>query len=264
MKADRQDYIERVWRRFAQRRDRRLRNLLLKHYLQHVKYTAERLHARLPASVELEDLINTGALGLLKAICRFQPGRGVKFETYCSRRIEGAMLDALRKTDWIPRLVRQKARKLEQAAGRLEALLGRRPTEEELADELGLDKDAFYQFLKEANAATLISLSREFAGSDGENDFKEIDGIADRKSPSPVIEAQKRDLKAFMGQGLSRQEQLILTLYHQEEMTMKEIGLALGISESRVSQIHTSIIARLKDRLRRQSCLDHLIPERKG
>lgn len=263
MKAARQEYIERVWRKFHRKRDHRLRNLLLRHYLPIVKYTAERLHARLPASVELDDLINIGVFGLARAIESFDPSRKVKFETYCPRRIEGSILDALRKTDWIPRLVRQRAKQLTQATRKLEALFGRHPTEAELAEELRLDENEFFQFLKEANAVTLFSLSKEFAGNDGESDFREIGGIADNKSPNPMLEAQKRDLKEYISRGFSREEQLILTLYHLEEMTMKEIGLTLGISESRVCQIHALIIAAVRSRLRRQSCYDNLIPEQK-
>lgn len=264
MKAVRVKDIQRVWRKFQQRRDHRIRNILLKYYLHLVKYNAERMHARLPSCVELEDLKSAGIFGLAAAIENFDPELGHQFETYGNWRVKGSIRDALRKSDKIPRLVRRQARQLAQVTRKLEAVFGRRPTNKELADELGLEENEFYKFLKDSNAVSFFSLSAEFAGNDGENDFQEISGITDCKSPSPLLEAQKRDLKEFISQGFTRQEQLILTLYHLEEMTMKEIGLALGISESRVCQIHSSVIARLRDRMRRQSCYESLIPEQKS
>jgi RNA polymerase sigma factor for flagellar operon FliA len=260
MKAVTKQRIALVWKKFLNRRDHRFRNILVRYYLPQVKYTAERVGARLPKSVELEDLLNWGAEGLIKAVENFDPKWNTKFETYCPRRIEGAILDGLRKDDWIPRLVRARGRQLKKAVRKLEALLGRTPTETELAEELGLDLPRFYDFLREANAVTLFSLSREFAGRDGQGDFQEADGIPDRKSPDPVYKAQIRDLKEYLVQGFSLEERLILILYYLEQMTMKEIGLTLGISESRVCQIHSSVYARLRDRLHRQSCYENLSP----
>lgn len=264
MKAVTGKRLKTIWEQFFKRRDHRLRNLLVRYYLPQVKYTAERLHARLPRSVEVEDLHSAGVEGLINAIEKFDPQRGVKFETYSPRRIEGAILDALRKIDWIPRLVRNRARRLKKTTRKLESRLGRPPTETELADELGLDEAGFYDFLREANAITLFSFSKEFAGSDGQPDFREADGIPDRKSPDPVLTAQAHDLKEFISQGFSREEKLILTLYYLEQMTMKEIGLALGLSESRVCQIHASVFARLKDRIHRQTCYENLVPGEKS
>jgi RNA polymerase sigma factor for flagellar operon FliA len=249
-----------VWEKFFKRRDRRLRNLLVRYYLPHVKYAADRLGSRLPRSADTEDLYCAGIEGLIKAVENFDPKWNTKFETYCPRRIEGAILDDLRRKDWIPRLVRARGRQLKKATRKLESLLGRPPTETELAEELGLDEAGFYDLLREANAVTLFSLSREFAGSDGREDFREADGIPDRKSPDPVYRAQLRDLKEYLSQGFSSQERLILILYYLERMTMKEIGCTLDISESRVCQIHASVFARLRDRLHRQSCYENLSP----
>lgn len=246
MKATQKVNIQVVWEEFFKKRDEETRNILIEHYLPTVKYTAERIHARLPKNVELNDLISAGVFGLIAAIHMFKPELRVKFETYCRQRIRGFILDELRKTDWIPRLVRSRATQLRKATQRLEAQLGRLPTEMELAKELDLDMKKFHHLQRDANAAILISLSKTVSCSDGDNELREIDIINNQKSINPLIEAEKHDIKDFITKGLSSVERLILILYYYEELTMKEIGMTLGISESRVSQMHSSIIARLK------------------
>ena len=202
--------------------------------------------AKLPDKVELDDLISAGIFGLMDAIDAFDPERGVKFETYCTPRIRGAILDELRSMDWVPRLVRSRAHQLENALQTLEAHLGRVPTDFEIANELELDMPNFHKLQRDATATGLVSLSNKFTESDGDKDIREIDIIKDQKSETPLIEAQKRDLKNLLTKGLTRAERLIVILYYYEEMTMKEIGATLDLSESRVSQMHSSIIARLK------------------
>jgi len=246
MKTAQLENIEEVWQEFFRTRDDHHRNLLMEHYLRIVRYTAERIYAKLPDKVELDDLISAGIFGLMDAIDAFDPERGVKFETYCTPRIRGAILDELRNMDWVPRLVRARAHQLERALQTLEAHLGRMPTEREIAEELDLDMDEFHRLQRDANAVGLVSLSNKFSDSDGERDIREIDVIEDQKSQNPLLEAQKRDLKNLLTKGLSRAERLIIVLYYYEEMTMKEIGATLDLSESRVSQMHSSIIARLK------------------
>jgi RNA polymerase sigma factor for flagellar operon FliA len=218
----------------------------MEHYLPIVKYTADRIYAKLPDKVELDDLISAGIFGLMDAIDAFDPERGVKFETYCTPRIRGAILDELRSMDWVPRLVRARAHQLENALQTLEAYLGRLPTEKEIADELSLGMNEFRRLQRDANAVGLVSLSNTFAESESDKDVREIDIIEDQKSENPLVEAQKRDLKGLLIKGLTRAERLIVVLYYYEEMTMKEIGATLDLSESRVSQMHSSIIARLK------------------
>lgn len=246
MKANQKMKIQAVWEDFFKKRDKETRNILIKHYLPTVKYTAERIHARLPKNVELDDLNSAGIFGLMAAINMFKPELGVKFETYCVLRIRGFILDELRNTDWIPRLVRRRATQLSQATQSLEAQLGRMPTEIELAEELDLDMNEFHRLQRDANAATLISLDKPFSDSSGDNNLREIDIIKDQRSQSPLIEVEKQDLKDFVTKGFLPSERLTIILYYYEEMTMKEIGMTLGMSESRVSQIHTSVIARLK------------------
>ena len=238
--------IEQVWEQYHKTHDDYYRNLLMENYRDIVRYAAERLHAKLPDKVELDDLISAGIFGLMDAIDAFEPERGVKFETYCSARIKGSILDELRSMDWVPRLVRARAHRLSRATNALEINLGRKPTEEEIAKELDLSMADFTRLQKDATAVGQVSLNTQYSDGDGEKDIREIDIIKDERSENPVVEAQKRDLKNLLTKGLTRAERLIIVLYYYEEMTMKEIGATLDLSESRVSQMHSSIIDRLK------------------
>jgi RNA polymerase sigma factor for flagellar operon FliA len=237
--------INAIWEDFFGDRSEENRNRLIEHYLPIVKYTAERIYMKLPEKVDVDDLISAGIFGLMDAIDAFDPKRGVKFATYCTPRIRGAILDELRSMDWVPRLVRARAHQLGNATKTLEAHLGRLPTEREIADELDMNMEDFYRLQRDATAIGLVSLSNNL-DVEGDNDICEIDVIEDKKSEDPMVEAQKRDLKNLLTRGLTRAERLILVLYYYEEMTMKEIGATLDLSESRVSQMHSSIIARLK------------------
>jgi RNA polymerase sigma factor for flagellar operon FliA len=218
----------------------------MEHYRPLVRYSAERLHSKLPDKVEVDDLISAGIFGLMDAIDAFDPDRGVKFETYCSPRIRGSILDELRSMDWVPRLVRARAHQLSRATQSLETHLGRKPTEKETAEELDMNMEEFDRLQRDANAVGIVSLNTKYNEADDEKDIREIDIVKDKKSQDPIIEAQKRDLKNLLTKGLTRAERLIIVLYYYEEMTMKEIGATLDLSESRVSQMHSSIVARLK------------------
>jgi RNA polymerase sigma factor for flagellar operon FliA len=241
--------INQVWKHFHKTRDEHNRNLLMEHYRYLVRYTAERLHTKLPEKVEVDDLISAGTFGLMDAIDAFDPNRGVKFETYCSPRIRGSILDELRSMDWVPRLVRARAHQLSRAKQSLEAHLGRKPRKEELAEELDMDIEEFNRLQQDADAIGMVSLNSQYGEEEGEKDIREIDIIKDKKSEDPTIEAQKRDLRDLLTKGLTRAERLIVVLYYYEEMTMKEIGATLDLSESRVSQMHSSILLRLKAQL---------------
>jgi len=246
VKTDQQLDIDQIWERFHKTHSDHSRNALMKHYMHLVRYAAERLYSKLPDKVELDDLISAGIFGLMDAIDAFDPARGVKFETYCSPRIRGSILDELRSMDWVPRLVRARAHQLTKATQSLETHLGRKPTKKEIAEELDMDMEEFNRLQRDANAVSLVSLSTKYSDGDGEKDIREIDVIKDQKSQDPLTEAQKRDLKSLLTKGLTRAERLIVILYYYEEMTMKEIGLTLDLSESRVSQMHSSIVQRLK------------------
>jgi len=246
VKTKQQTDIKKTWEEFHKAHKEYFRNLLMEHYMPLVKYTAERLHSKLPDKVELDDLISAGTFGLMDALDAFDPDRGVKFETYCSPRVRGSILDELRSMDWVPRLVRARAHQLARATQSLETHLGRKPTEKETAEELDMNMEEFDRLQRDANAVSLMSLNTKYSDNDGEKDIREIDIIKDKKSQDPLTEAQKRDLKNLLTKGLTRAERLIIVLYYYEEMTMKKIGTTLDLSESRVSQMHSSIVARLK------------------
>lgn len=241
--------VEQLWRDYRKEPVIELRNRLLEHYLPLVKYNAERIWARLPEGVELDDLISAGVFGLMDAIDAFDVERGVKFETYCVPRIRGAMLDELRCMDWVPRLVRNRASKLESCRKQLEAALGRQPKDFEMAEKMGISMDEFEKLAADANAVGLVSLNKKWYETDGYKDVREIDILEDKKGEDPTGRMQKRDLMRLVTKGLNRNERLIIILYYYEEMTMKEIGLTLDLSESRVSQMHSSIVLRLKNYL---------------
>ena len=219
----------------------------LKCYLPLVKYNGERIWSRLPEGVELDDLISAGVFGLMDAIDAFDLSRGVKFETYCVPRIRGAMLDELRTMDWVPRLVRSKASKLNEAVKTLEAKTG--PPADGNRALRAVCRSAVAELEKmmlEANAVNLISLNKKWYETDSYKDVREIDILEDKKGEDPTRRIQKNDLMRLVTKGLNRNERLIIILYYYEELTMKEIGATLDLSESRVSQMHSSIVQRLQ------------------
>lgn len=238
--------IEEVWKEYAATRSEVIRNYLAERYLPLVRYNAERIYARLPDEVDVEDLMSAGQFGLMDAIDAFELERKVKFETYCAPRIRGAILDELRSMDWVPRLVRHRTAKIEQIRQRYSMENGCAPTDEQVADRLGLQGEEFEKFKRDGQPVSTISITRKAFPSDGGRDVREIDVINHDAQSSPISQAQRRDLRELMTKGLSRAERLILILYYYEGMTMKEIGATLDLSESRVSQMHSSILLRLK------------------
>ncbi|MEM1164902.1 MAG: FliA/WhiG family RNA polymerase sigma factor [Planctomycetota bacterium] len=231
---------------YQSNRGQRMRNYLIERYRPLVRFNAERVHSRLPDEVDVEDLISEGMFGLVDAIEAFDLERGVKFETYCAPRIRGAILDALRSMDWVPRLVRHRTSTVERARASLQMQHGRKPTEEEIADRLGVDDDELKKIMRDGSAVQVTSLNRPRYQSDGSREVREIDVLTDRSQANPLGDIQRTDLKELLTKGLSRAERLIVVLYYYEDMTMKEIGATLDLSESRVSQMHSSILARLK------------------
>ena len=247
------DEILEVWKAYKPNcTDKHLRNQLMERYFPLVKYNGERIWQRLPDGVELDDLISAGVFGLMDAIDAFDMTRGVKFETYCVPRIRGAMLDELRSMDWVPRLVRSKASKLAVATKKLEARLGRAPTHQELAAQLEISIPELEKMISDANAVNLISLNKKWYETDSYKDIREIDILEDKKGEDPTRRIQKNDLMRLVTKGLNRNERLIIILYYYEELTMKEIGATLDLSESRVSQMHSSIVQRLQQQLGRR------------
>jgi len=241
--------LQETWQEYRRTASVEVRNTLIEHYLPIVKINAERLGAKLPDEVELDDLISAGIDGLRDAIHMFDLDRGVKFETYCATRIRGAILDALRNKDWVPRLVRARANQLGRKRRLLEAQLGRRPDDHELARFMSLSEKDYDKLVRDAHAVGVISLNRNFQDNDSSREIRETDIVPDPKAPTPMGPVHAEDVQRLVTKGLSKNERLILVLYYWEEMTMKEIGATLDLSESRVSQMHSAILERLRTNL---------------
>jgi RNA polymerase sigma factor for flagellar operon FliA len=218
-------------------------------YLHLVKYVAGRLSASLPPNVELNDLVNDGVLGLLDAIEKYDDSRGVKFETYAITRINGAILDALRSLDWVPRAVRQHARELDRAHHELEAKLGRVPTEEEIAAHMGVTTQEYLRLAQRVRGTSVLSLEERIPGDRG-NEISLADTLRDSSDVTEDI--AQREVRAELGeavQSLPPQECSVIRLYYFEGKTLKDIKSVLGVSESRVSQIHAQAVIHLRRRL---------------
>lgn len=245
--------IREIWVKYKQEPSQDLRNVLIERFAHIVRYNAERVHAKLPSEVELDDLVSAGMFGLIDAIEAFDIERGVKFETYCSPRIRGAILDELRSMDWVPRLVRNRSQKIQNATKELQSELGRIPSEVEIAQRIGVSAVEYDRMSRDGNAVMMTSLSRKTnSNSDFSRDASEADLLRDDKTLNPFQEVQKSDLKTLIQKDLTATERLILVLYYYEEMTMKEIGMTLDLSESRVSQMHSAIVDRLRFQLRQR------------
>ncbi len=245
--------VDAVWPAYAAARERgderrahELRNRLIERYYDVVRYTAERMHTRLPSEVDVNDLMSAGLFGLMDAIDAFDPGRGVKFETYCAPRIRGAIFDELRSMDWVPRLVRSRTAKVDKVRKEIELSIGRKPTDAEVAERMNVPASEFEKLQKDSRPVGVVSLDRKCFETDSSRDVREVDVIEDGRQAEPSEVVQRSDLQTLITKGLTRAERLIVILYYYEEMTMKEIGLTLDLSESRVSQMHSSILARLK------------------
>ncbi len=227
-----------------------LRNRLMERYREVVRYTAERMHKRLPAEVDVDDLTSAGLFGLMDAINSFDLSRNVKFETYCAQRIRGAIFDELRAMDWVPRLVRSRTATMDRAKKAIEMEHGQKATEDEVAERLQMNPDDFEKLNRDSKPVGIVSLNRKWNDKDSGNESREMDVAKDRGQEMPTDRIHRIDVQELLTKGLSRSERLILILYYYEEMTMKEIGLTLDLSESRVSQMHSSILARLKAQMK--------------
>ena len=206
----------------------------------------------LPAHVEESDLISYGLIGLINAIERFEIEREIKFETYAITRIKGAIIDELRALDWVPRSVRTRARDIERAIAELERRLHRAPTDEEIAEKLGLTPDELEESLTEISRSSIAALDELWTATAGGDQVALIDTIEDTSGPDPQGALAQTELKEALGEAIARlpeREKLVVTLYYYEELTLREIGEVLGVTESRVSQLHTKAILRLKARL---------------
>jgi len=234
----------------------RLRNELIERHYPLVRYIAERLLQTLPKSIELDDLISAGQFGLMDAIRGFDPDRGIKFKTYCSTRIRGSILDQLRSQDWVPRLVRIKWGRIERALQQLTGEFGREPTHAELAKVLGMSHDELSEELGQAQAKAMFSLSEKW-DDDEDGSVEKVEILKDDDSIDPVHELNRRDLMKYITRALTHKERFIIEQYYQYGHTMREIGEMLALTESRVCQIHSNVMGRLKGLLaKRESSLE--------
>ncbi len=244
-----------LWDSYKKDKDLDAREELILTYAPLVKYVAGRVAISLPPNVLQDDLISYGIFGLIDAIEKFEPERNIKFETYAISRIKGAIWDGLRSMDWIPYSVRQKAKELEETFARLENELGRSATDDEVCTAMGISKQQFYQMLKETSCTSLISLEDLFKfDRDGTSGVRMIDTIADPNIPDPVSLVMFEEQKRILGEAINKlpeREKVVIALYYYEGLTLKEIGKVLGVTESRISQMHTKAILRLRGRLSR-------------
>ena len=235
-----------------------VRARLLKKYLPLVRNVAGRMAIGFPRSVELSDLINTGVIGLVEAFANFDPDRGVKFETYAVPRIRGAILDELRALDWVPRSARARSREIERAVNSLENDHGRQPSNVELADKLGFTMAELMSAIGDICNSSLLSLDETVYREEDNHQVPRIETVSDANHPSALGDVEKLEMRAFLTTAIDRlteQEKLVIALYYFEELTLKEIGEVMSISESRVSQIHTKAVLKLRGMVKEKFAL---------
>ncbi len=242
-----------IWLQYKQTADPHLRERLILTYAPLVKYVAGRLGTGLPAHVEEGDLVSYGLLGLMNAIERYDPGRDTKFETYAISRIKGAIIDELRSMDWVPRSVRSRAREIERAIVELENRYHRPPSDEEIAKALGITEDEFQDSLTQISRSSVAALDELWTiSSSGGDTVSLIDTLQDPHADDPSLEMTRTEVREALASAIGKlpeRERTVITLYYYEELTLREIGEVLGVTESRVSQLHTKAILRLKAKL---------------
>lgn len=242
-----------LWDDFRRDPSPKHKEALLVAYLSVVRQVAGRMKMSLPHSVHLDDLVGSGIMGLINSVENFNPDLGFKFETYAIPRIRGAILDGLRDFDWVPRSIRSKEKLLESTLTLLENELGRMPTDEEIATRLDLSLSEYHKLVDDVSATTLLSFDRPLAG-DGDQSSSLYDLVPDGSNDNPLDMMERKEIRTLLVELINRlpeQDKLVIALYYYEELTLKEIGKVLDISESRVSQIHTKIIMSMKQHIRR-------------
>lgn len=248
----------RDWARYRKNPTAEMRQRLLNTYLPLVRNVAARMAMGFPRSVELSDLINTGVIGLIEAFGNYDPDRGVKFETYAVPRIRGAILDELRALDWVPRSTRAKSREIDRAMTSLENKLGRSPEKTELASHMNITMEELHVALDDVSSTNMLSLDEIVYPDDDNRQVPRIETIHDTTGNSVLGEIEKGELRSFLVVAMDRltaQEKLVVALYYYEELTLKEIGEVMSISESRVSQIHTRAVKKLRTMVREKFAL---------
>ena len=251
-KAKAQQDIHELWMTFQKQRDNvKLRDGLVMHYIHLVRYAVSRLPLNLPNSISTDDLISFGTIGLLEAVKRFDPSRGLKFETYATNRIRGEIIDQLRSQDWVPRGVRKRNKALMETITTLEVDLGRNPTEAEIATALGVTKAKLQTILAESTQL-LLSLDEQLSSDTDGSSLSLLDTVADKASIHPETQLENGDTRLRLAESISalpEREKLLIALYYQENMTLREIGDIINVSESRVCQLHAQALLRLRQKM---------------
>ena len=247
-----------LWTRFKKRSDQKARDTIINHYAYLVKITAGRVVTSLPPNLERDDLVSAGIMGLIKAVDQFDLTRQVKFETYAIALIRGAILEMLREEDWVPRSVRDNVKALERTYYHLEVQLGRPATEEEVAKEMGLTEAELLKLLVNTSRANVLSLDDMLMGGSSDGERLHLTDVLQDENANVVADVEASVMKGALGAGIDRlpdRERLVISLYYYEGLTFKEIGKVLSVSESRVYQLHTQAVLRMRGYLQRDSAL---------
>ena len=241
-----------LWREFKKTKSSALRDKFIRQYMPLVKYVAGKVSVGLPASIEYDDLVGFGQFGLLDAITKFGPDKGVKFKTYAVTRIRGAIFDEMRQLDWVPRSVRQKSKEIEDTIGDLESRLGRPATDAEVAKEMNMTEAEFQQTVMKVSGTSVLSLNDVWYSGD-DNDHMSIgDSIESPSSLNPDVQVEREEIRKVIIEAINElpeKEKMVIVLYYHEDLTFKEIGQVLDVSESRISQLHTKANLRLRAKL---------------
>ncbi|MBQ7159605.1 MAG: RNA polymerase sigma factor WhiG [Treponema sp.] len=241
-----------LWREFKKTKSSALRDKFIRQYMPLVKYVAGKVSVGLPASIEYDDLVGFGQFGLLDAITKFDPDKGVKFKTYAVTRIRGAIFDEMRQLDWVPRSVRQKSKEIEDTIGDLESRLGRPATDAEVAQEMNMTEAEFQQTVMKVSGTSVLSLNDVWYSGD-DNDHMSIgDSIESPSSLNPDVQVEREEIRKVIIEAINElpeKEKMVIVLYYHEDLTFKEIGQVLDVSESRISQLHTKANLRLRAKL---------------
>lgn len=243
---------EELWMEFRRTKSTQLRDAFIRQYMPLVKYVAGKLAVNMPSSVEFDDLVGFGQFGLLDAINKFDPDKKVKFKTYAVTRIRGAIFDELRQLDWVPRSVRQKAREIEDAIVELEARLGRTASDEEIAQAMGVSIESFHTTVLKVSGTSVLSLNDVWYAGESSDRMSIGDSIEAPSSLNPDVIVEREEVKRVIMEAINElpeKEKMVLVLYYHEDLTFKEIGQVLQVSESRISQLHTKANMRLRAKL---------------
>ncbi len=241
-----------LWLEFKKTRSPEIRDAFIRKYMPLVKYVAGKVAAGMPGNIEFDDLVGFGQFGLLDAINKYDPEKNVKFKTYAVTRIRGSMIDELRVLDWVPRSVRQKAREIEDAIVQVESRLGRPASDAEIADAMGISEEEFQQTVMRVSGTSVLSLDDVWYSGDDSDHVSIGDSIESPSSFNPDVIVEREEIRRVIIESikeLPKKEKMVLVLYYHEDLTFKEIGQVLNVSESRISQLHTKANMRLRAKL---------------